>query len=212
MTSAPPKTSPTLLARGSALAAGSAQLAVLDRVALRDEHGEEFDRHLESAGLRPLRATGIEVFQINVGKLCNQPCAHCHVDAGPTRTEVMSQATAEQCMEVLARTSIAKVDITGGAPELCPAFEYLVRESRRLGRQVIDRCNLTVLTLPRSKHLPEFLAENQVEVVASLPHYRALSTDRQRGEGVFERSIEGLKLLNAVGYGKGASGRRLVLV
>src|SRR5258706_246320 len=208
MTSAPPKTSPTLLARGSALAAGSAQLAGLDRVALRDEHGEEIDRHLQSPRLRPLRATRIEDFQINV----DQTCAHCHVDAGPTRTEVMSQATAEQCMEVLARTSIAKVDITGGAPELCPAFEYLVRESRRLGRQVIDRCNLTVLTLPRSKHLPEFLAENQVEVVASLPHYRALSTDRQRGEGVFERSIEGLKLLNAVGYGKGASGRRLVLV
>jgi radical SAM/Cys-rich protein len=113
---------------------------------------------------------------------------------------------------VLARTSIPKVDITGGAPELCPSFEYLVRESRRLNRHVIDRCNLTVLTLPRSVHLPEFLAENQVEVVASLPHYRALSTDRQRGEGVFERSLEGLKLLNAVGYGKGASGLRLVLV
>jgi radical SAM/Cys-rich protein len=212
MTSAPPKTSPTLLARGSALAKGSEQLAVLDRIALRGERGGDFDRHLESAGLRPLRASGIDVFQINVGKVCNQTCAHCHVDAGPTRTEVMSSATAEQCMEVLARTSIPKVDITGGAPELCPSFEYLVRESRRLNRHVIDRCNLTVLTLPRSVHLPEFLAENQVEVVASLPHYRALSTDRQRGEGVFERSLEGLKLLNAVGYGKGASGLRLVLV
>src|SRR5260221_30268 len=115
------------------------KVATQELLAMRDESVKEFNRNRESAVLRPLRATGIEVFQINVGKLCNQTCAHCHVDAGPTRTEVMSQATAEQCMEVLARTSIAKVDITGGAPELCPAFEYLVRESRRLGRQVIDR-------------------------------------------------------------------------
>jgi radical SAM/Cys-rich protein len=124
----------------------------------------------------------------------------------------MSRRTAERCMEVLARTSIPKVDITGGAPELNPVFEYLVRESRRLGRHVMDRCNLTVLSLPRSEHLPDFLAEQKVEVVASLPHYRALSTDRQRGEGVYERSIEGLKRLNAVGYGREGSGLRLVLV
>ena len=205
-------TMPTLVERGSALAAGPAQLALLDRVLLRDELGGEFDRHLAVAGLRPLRATGIEVLQINVGKVCNQTCAHCHVDAGPTRPEVMSRETAEQCMRALARTSIPVVDVTGGAPELCPSFEYLVRESKRLSRHVLDRCNLTVLTLSRSKHLPAFLAEHRVEVVASLPHYRALSTDRQRGEGVFERSIEGLKLLNAVGYGREGSGLRLVLV
>jgi radical SAM/Cys-rich protein len=212
MTSAAPKTQPTLTSRGSELASGEKQVATLDRVPVRGDRGGDFDLHLDSAGLHPLRATGIEVFQINVGKLCNQTCAHCHVDAGPTRTEVMSRETAKLCMDVLARTSIPKVDITGGAPELCPSFEYLVRESRRLSRHVTDRCNLTVLTLPRSEHLPRFLAENRVEVVASLPHYRALSTDRQRGEGVFERSIEGLRKLNAVGYGREGSGLRLVLV
>ena len=179
---------------------------------MRDARGGDFDRHLASAGLHPLRSTGIQVFQINVGKVCNQTCAHCHVDAGPTRTEVMTRETAELCMAVLARTEIPTVDITGGAPELCPSFEYLVRESRRLSRHVMDRCNLTVLTLPRSEHLPRFLAEHGVEVVASLPHYRALSTDRQRGEGVYERSIEGLKKLNAAGYGRDGSGLRLVLV
>jgi len=212
MTSAAPRTLPTLAALGSDLARGARQLAILDRVDLPGERGGDFDRHLEAAGLRPLRATGIEVFQINVGKLCNQTCAHCHVDAGPTRTEVMTPETAELCLEVLAKTDIPRVDITGGAPELCPSFERLVRGARELSRHVIDRCNLTVLTLPRAEHLPAFLAGNQVEVVASLPHYRALSTDRQRGEGVFERSIEGLKRLNAAGYGREGTGLRLVLV
>ena len=212
MASAAPKTIPTLAARGSELASGASQLATLARVPLRDERGGDFDRHLARADLVPLRASGIEVFQINVGKLCNQTCAHCHVDAGPTRTEVMTPETAQLCLDVLARTDIPTVDITGGAPELCPSFEALVRGARHLGRRVIDRCNLTVLALPRSEHLPAFLAENQVEVVASLPHYRSLSTDRQRGEGVFERSIEGLVRLNAVGYGREGSGLRLVLV
>ncbi|MFN0009576.1 MAG: arsenosugar biosynthesis radical SAM (seleno)protein ArsS [Planctomycetota bacterium] len=212
MSSAAPKTLPTLAARGSELASGASQLATLARVPLRDERGGDFGRHLERAGLAPLRASGIEVLQINVGKLCNQTCAHCHVDAGPTRTEVMTPETAQLCLEVLARTGIPTLDITGGAPELCPSFEHLVRESRRLGRRVIDRCNLTVLTLPRSDHLPAFLAENRVEVVCSLPHYRALSTDRQRGDGVHARSIEALQRLNAVGYGRGGAGLRLVLV
>ena len=202
-------TVPTLVARGSPLASGTRQLEALAEVPLREG---DFDRHVEKAGLGPLRSTGIEIFQINVGKLCNQTCAHCHVDAGPTRPEVMTRETAERCMAVLARTSIPTVDITGGAPELNPSFEYLVRESRRLSRHVMDRCNLTVLTLPRSEGLPAFLAEHRVEVVASLPHYRAIGTDRQRGEGVHERSIEGLKRLNAVGYGREGTGLRLVLV
>jgi radical SAM/Cys-rich protein len=124
----------------------------------------------------------------------------------------MSQATAELCMRVLAATDVPTVDITGGAPELNPSFEYLVRESRRLGRHVMDRCNLTILTTERCAHLPAFLAEHGVEVVASLPHHRALNTDKQRGDGVFERSIEALRRLNAVGYGEGRSGLRLVLV
>jgi len=194
------------------LASGPEQLRRLDSLALRDERGGDFERHLERAGLAPLRATGIEVLQLNVGKLCNQTCGHCHVDAGPTRVERMSRGTAELAMRVLGATAIPVVDITGGAPELNENFEYLVRESRRLGRKVIDRCNLTVLLAPRYAHLPRFLAEQQVQVVASLPHYRAEATDRQRGAGVFADSIEALRRLNAVGYGRAGTGLELVLV
>ena len=210
--SAAPRTIATLADRGSPLADGAVQLRAVQAVGVRDALEGDFDRHLERAGLHPLRATGIEILQINVGKLCNQTCAHCHVDAGPTRTERMTRATAELCMRALASTDIPTVDITGGAPELNESFRYLVEESRRLGRHVIDRCNLTVLRTPRGADLPAFLAANQVEVVCSLPHYRELNTDAQRGAGVFARSIEGLKDLNAAGYGRGDPGLRLVIV
>ena len=203
---------PTLQRRGAPLADPRAQIELLASLELDDPLGGDFDRHLERAGLHPLRAAGIEVFQINVGRVCNQTCAHCHVDAGPDRRESMSRATAELAMRVLADTAIPTVDLTGGAPELCAQFEYLVRESRRLGRRVIDRCNLTVLVAEPYRHLAGFLAENQVEVVASLPHYRQASTDRQRGSGVFERSIEALRLLNSRGYAQPGTGLRLTLV
>jgi len=202
-------TTPSLLRSGSTLAASAAQHALLERTPIADELGGDFGRHFAGAGLAPLRATGVEVFQINVGRVCNQTCNHCHVDAGPDRKENMTRETAELAMRVLAATDIPVVDITGGAPELCPQFEYLVEESRRLGRRVMDRCNLTILLTPRHGHLPEFFAKNDVEVVCSLPHYRRVSTDRQRGDGVFDSSIEALRLLNAVGYGKG---RRLTIV
>ncbi len=204
---------PSLAQRGAPLADPGVQRALLDAVEVPDDElGGDFDRHVERAGLAPLRATGIEVLQLNVGRLCNQTCAHCHVDAGPDRTETMSRATADLALAVLAATDIPTVDLTGGAPELAPQFEHLVRGARRLGRHVIDRCNLTILTLKPFEQLAAFLAEQQVEVVASLPHYRRLNTDRQRGDGVFERSIEGLRRLNAVGYGKPGTGLRLVLV
>jgi radical SAM/Cys-rich protein len=207
-----PTVLPTLHRRRSDLADPARQIERLDSVALDDEHAGVFDRHLAGAGLHPLRAAGIDVFQINVGRVCNQTCAHCHVDAGPDRSETMSRATAEACMRVLGSTDIPTVDITGGAPELSPEFRWLVEESRRLGRHVIDRCNLTILTTRPFEDLPEFLAEHRVEVVCSLPHYRRVSTDRQRGDGVFELSIEALRRLNAVGYGRPGSGLRLVLV
>jgi radical SAM/Cys-rich protein len=203
---------PTLARRGSPLASGAAQLARLDAVALSDSLGGAFDAHLERAGLAPLRASGVEVLQLNLGKVCNQTCAHCHVDAGPDRTESMSRETAELAMRVLAATQIPAVDITGGAPELHPNFEWIVREARRLERRVMHRCNLTVIAAPAFAHLPSFFAEQRVEVICSLPHYRALNTDRQRGEGVFERSIAALKALNALGYGVEGSGLKLVLV
>lgn len=203
-----PRALPTLHARRDPLASASEQRALLRRLPLP----RDFDEALAAAGLAPLRATGVEVLQINVGKLCNQTCRHCHVDAGPDRRESMSRETMQRCLDVLARSPIPIVDVTGGAPELHPDFRWLVAEARALGRHVIDRCNLTILEAPSHRDLPEFLAAHRVEVVCSLPHYARLSTDRQRGEGVHERSIRALRRLNEVGYGDGRSGLRLVLV
>jgi radical SAM/Cys-rich protein len=167
---------------------------------------------MKQAGLQPLRPTGITVFQINVGKLCNQTCKHCHVDAGPDRMESMSRETAELCIRALAQTDIPTVDITGGAPELNPNFRWLVEQARALNRHVMDRCNLSVLLLPSQADLAEFLAAYRVEITASLPYFKAPQTDAQRGEGVFEKSIEGLRRLNERGYGKPDSGLLLNLV
>jgi radical SAM/Cys-rich protein len=203
-------TPPSLLSRHVPLAAAAAQRDVLAALPL----AREFEDAVAAAapGLGPLAATGIEVLQVNVGKLCNQTCRHCHVDAGPDRREVMSRETFEQVLAVLRATDIPTVDVTGGAPELNPHFRWFVAEVRALGRHVIDRCNLTILETPAHRDLPEFFAQHRVEVVCSLPHYRAVATDRQRGDGVHERSIAALRRLNAVGYGDGASGLRLVLV
>jgi radical SAM/Cys-rich protein len=163
-----------------------------------------FDEVLERHGRAPLEAHAIEVLQVNVGKLCNQTCAHCHVDAGPDRREVMSRETAEQVVELLRRhPEIPTLDITGGAPELNPQFRFLATEAFALGRRVIDRCNLSVLLLASQRGLVEFLKEHRVEVIASLPSFRAPGTDAQRGEGVFAKSLEALRLLNEAGYGKG---------
>ena len=167
---------------------------------------------MEQAGLHPLRPTGITVLQVNVGKLCNQTCRHCHVDAGPDRMESMSRETAELCIRALGETDIPTVDITGGAPELNPNFRWLVEQARGLERRVMDRCNLSVLLLPSQADLADFLAAHRVEIVASLPYYKAPQTDAQRGEGVFEKSIEGLRRLNQLGYGKPDSDLILNLV
>jgi radical SAM/Cys-rich protein len=197
----------TLLGRHNPLASTKEQLRILD-----DSACPPFETRLAEAGLEPLCATGITVFQINVGKLCNQTCRHCHVDAGPDRREVMSEEIAELCIEVLGQTAIPTVDITGGAPELNPHFRWIVEQARKLGRHVIDRCNLSVLLLPSQKDLGEFLARHRVEVIASLPYYRPGQTDAQRGEGVFEKSIQALRLLNSLGYGKEDSDLKLNLV
>jgi radical SAM/Cys-rich protein len=201
-------TASSLLARRSPLASTLEQRARLDASPL----ARRFEDALAETGLLPLRPRDPEVFQINVGKLCNQTCRHCHVDAGPDRREIMTRETMEACVAALARTSIPIVDLTGGAPELNPHFRWLVEACRALGRHVIDRCNLTILELPSQRGLAEFLAANDVEVVCSLPHYRAPNTDRQRGAGVFEKSIAALRRLNALGYGEGRRERQLVLV
>ncbi|HEX5754281.1 MAG TPA: arsenosugar biosynthesis radical SAM (seleno)protein ArsS [Archangium sp.] len=201
-------TPPSLQARSSPLAAPATQREALHQVPLP----REFDEALRQSGLHPLRPSRLDIFQMNLGKMCNQTCRHCHVDAGPDRREVMSRETMELCLAALAKTSIPTVDLTGGAPEMNPHFRWLVEEVRKLGRHVMDRCNLTILETKPHYDLPGFLAEHRVEVVCSLPHYRALNTDKQRGEGVYEQSIRALKRLNALGYGDGQSGPRLVLV
>lgn len=160
----------------------------------------------------PLTATGITIFQVNVGRLCNQLCKHCHVDARPDRKEIMQKNTMEACLGIIERTDIPTIDITGGAPEMNPNFRWFVKEFRRRGRHVMVRSNLTILTEPDYKNLPEFFAENKVEVIASFPHYLEQTLDRQRGSGVFKKSIEALKQLNNIGYGKQDSGLVLNLV
>jgi len=198
----------TLLGRHNPLASATEQLRILSQV----QSCPPFDAPMRQAGLDPLHATGITLFQINVGKLCNQTCRHCHVDAGPDRRESMSRETADLCMTMLAKTDIPTVDITGGAPELNPNFRWLVEEVTRLKRHVLDRCNLSVLLLPSQADLAEFLAAHRVEVIASLPYFRATQTDAQRGDGVFDKSIEALQLLNRLGYGREGSGLTLNLV
>jgi len=171
-----------------------------------------FNRHLHDLHLEPLSATGIEVLQINVGKVCNQTCTHCHVDAGPDRREMMTRETAQAVIDVLANHEIETLDITGGAPEMNPNFRWIVEQARKLDRRVIDRCNLTILMANGFDGLPEFLAENDVEIVASLPCYLEENCDAQRGGGVFKRSIDALRRLNELGYGQPDLKKKLTLV
>jgi radical SAM/Cys-rich protein len=160
----------------------------------------------------PLRRQGLSSLQVNLGYRCNQSCSHCHVAAGPNRPESMESATLELIPAVLAARSLGCLDITGGAPELHPGFRTLVQRARALGVAVIDRCNLTILLEPGQEDLAAFLAAQQVQVVASLPCYLPQNVDRQRGAGVFARSIEALQRLNALGYGRRGSPLQLHLV
>ncbi|HEX4575042.1 MAG TPA: arsenosugar biosynthesis radical SAM (seleno)protein ArsS [Gemmatimonadales bacterium] len=191
---------PTLASQHASLADGAAQRARLAAIALP----RSFDEALRATGLAPLRPTKIEILQLNVGKRCNQTCRHCHVDAGPERTEVMSRPVLEACLAFLARSGIPKLDITGGAPELHPDFREIVARGAALGTHVMHRCNLTAILLPNYADIPELLAARRVEVIASLPYYQARETDAQRGDGVFAESLAGLRRLNALGYGRGA--------
>jgi radical SAM/Cys-rich protein len=186
-------------------------LHVIDAAAVPALRGASFEQKLAEHGLT-LRASGIEVLQVNVGKLCNQACKHCHVDASPRRTEIMSRETIEQVLEAVRRFRLPVVDITGGAPELNPHFRHLVAESRRSGARVLVRHNLTVMFEPGQDDLPVFFRAHAVEVVSSLPYFLGPQTDAQRGPGVFEKSIEALRRLNSVGYGVEGSGLVLNLV
>lgn len=208
-----PKPTTSLMQRQLPLASSKVQLKTLAALDLsQTPHQGDFADCLAAYGWQSLRPAKLEIFQINVGKLCNMTCRHCHVDAGPDRREIMDRETIDACLQALDQSEAHTVDITGGAPELNPDFRYLVDQCVARGKHVIDRCNLTVLLLPPLQDLPQWLADRGVEVVCSLPHYRKLSTDNQRGDGTFEKSIEALRRLNAVGYGQGDPQRRLTLM
>jgi len=207
--------SKSLKSQGDNLSDTFFQLNVLNNKDLVDARLPTFKDQLNGLGKNPLRPTGIEIFQLNIGKLCNQTCAHCHVDAGPDRKEEnMDRATLEKCLEIIASVpTIHTVDITGGAPEMNPHFRWFVEELSKMGKKVIDRCNLTILVAnPKYYDLPEFFKKHKVEVVSSLPYFSKKRTDSQRGDGVFEDSIKALKMLNEVGYGKEGTGLDLHLV
>ena len=167
---------------------------------------------LKESDFPPLSRGKVETLQVNLGYLCNQRCLHCHVNAGPTRQEIMDATTVGVVLDYLKRKEIKTLDLTGGAPEMNPHFEYLVGEARALGVRVIDRCNLTILGEDGYRETAQFLADHSVEVVASLPCYLGENVDAQRGNGVFDASIEALRNLNAVGYGVEGSGLQLTLV
>jgi radical SAM/Cys-rich protein len=160
----------------------------------------------------PLTRRGVDALQVNLGRYCNLACIHCHVESGPTRTEMMSRETVDAVLAFLARSSIPALDLTGGAPELHPDFDYLVESARAIGRHVMDRCNLTVIFEPGKNSLPEFFKRHQVELICSLPCYSEENVDRQRGKGTFDLSIRALQCLNEIGYGQPGSDLLLNLV
>jgi len=185
------------------------QLPFLPTTTESSGFGETLHRH----GLGALARGRVTTLQVNVGRLCNLACHHCHVEAGPKRTESLSAAVADRLLDLLAASpAIEVLDLTGGAPEMNPEFRRLVGAARRMARRVIDRCNLTILEMPGYEDLAGFLAGEQVEIVASLPCYTLENVDQQRGRGTFDASIAALQRLNALGYGKPRSALRLDLV
>ena len=190
----------SLIRRKHELARASRQIEILD------DHQSlgipSFEEKLSEIGLFPLTPTQVDIFQVNIGKMCNQVCKHCHVDAGPDRKEIMTRETMEHCLTAIKQSNADTVDITGGAPEMNPDFRWFVEQISALGKKVLVRCNLTIiLANPKYHDLPEFFKKHRVNVVSSLPYFNARRTDSQRGEGVFEKSIDALRKLNEVGYG-----------
>ncbi len=198
----------SLKAVGHDLAEVDKQLALLNAIGL-----ETFQSKLKQTNLFPLTVNNLDIFQINVGKMCNQVCQHCHVDAGPDRKEIMTREIMQLCLDAIDKTNCHTVDLTGGAPEMNPDFRWFVEQLSAKGKKVIVRCNLTIIVANKKYNdLPEFFKKHKIEVVSSLPYFSAAKTDSQRGEGVFEQSIKALKMLNEVGYGKEGSGLTLDLV
>ncbi len=202
----------SLIAQSHSLADPKVQLDVINNHSEKVRNLDKFEEKLEDIGLYPLRPTGIEIFQINVGYMCNMTCKHCHVDAGPDRKEIMTRETLQYCLEALNNSDIQTVDLTGGAPEMNPHFRWFVDEVSKLGKHIIVRSNLTILDTRKFEDLPQFMADRGVEITCSLPFYSKRRTDIQRGDGTYDKSMKVLKLLNEIGYGKEETGLLLNLV
>jgi radical SAM/Cys-rich protein len=203
----------TLHAIKSRYADAGYQLEVLSGTVINNEISTSFREKLTRNGLFQLKSRGVDVFQVNIGKMCNQVCNHCHVDAGPDRQEVMTRTTMNQCLKAVKNSNAGTIDITGGAPEMNPDFRWFVAELSKLNRKIIVRCNLTIIVAGKEYNdLPEFFRKHKIEVISSLPSFNERETDLQRGEGVFSDSVEALKKLNEVGYGIKGSGLLLNLV
>ncbi len=192
----------SMKAFGETLANANEQLKIINN----ESKLPHFDEKFEMVGEGQLHASNIEIMQVNVGKMCNQVCKHCHVDAGPDRKEIMTKETMQLCIDVLKQSEIPTVDLTGGAPELNPSFKWFVDEIKKLDRHVIVRSNLTILEESGFHDFSEFMANHKVEIVSSLPFYKKTFTDKQRGDGVFDKSISAIKKLNAFGYGQEGTG------
>ena len=204
----------SLISRDSDLSKTEKQLEILSDGVFKDGSLPTFANKIKQTNQFPLKPSKIEILQINVGYMCNQVCAHCHVDAGPDRKEIMTRDTMLQILEVLKNTEVNTLDLTGGAPEMNPNFRWFVEEATKIGvKDFIVRSNLTIILANKSYHdLPEFFAKHNIHVVSSLPFYKREKTDKQRGDGVFDKSIKALQMLNKVGYGKEGSSLKLDLV
>lgn len=198
----------SMKASGDRLAEANAQLIILN------DHKDlpEFNTVYKKTGEEYLTAGEINIFQVNIGKMCNQVCKHCHVDAGPDRKEIMTRETMKLCLDILTSFEIPVVDITGGAPELNPDFKWFVSQLKKIDKHIMVRSNLTILDSNGFEDYAEFMAENNIEIISSLPFYKAGFTNRQRGEGVFEKSVKIIQRLNSYGYGKTYSDLKLHLV
>lgn len=187
----------SLLAQKHILSESEKQIKLIDGCGIK-----RFEDKLSEIGLYPLTPTRLEIFQVNLGKMCNQVCNHCHVDAGPDRKEIMTRETMGLVLKAIEKSDCTTVDLTGGAPEMNPDFEWFVEQLSALDKKVMVRCNLTIILANKKYHrLPEFFRKHKVEIISSLPCYTEGNTDSQRGKGVFNKSIEALKMLNTVGYG-----------
>ena len=203
----------SLAARKNNLSNPANQLEILSNGMFKSGELPYFrDKVKQSGGT--LKPGKLEILQINLGYMCNQVCSHCHVDAGPDRKEIMTRETMQQCLEAIRKTGAHTVDLTGGAPEMNPNFRWFVEEASKAGiKDFIVRSNLTIILANKKYHdLPDFFRKYNIHVISSLPFYKREKTDRQRGSGVFDKSIEALKMLNATGYGKEETGLKLDLV